>query len=177
MQIRSLFTTLPKGKWRASKSMPRAILLLLISQAFNSGKTLCIYGSCEKSEQSLVFDHLKEIKQERQVHHVLNAPTWAPPMAPPPLGPHCTLAVPGSMENCWEAEVVLRIYSLAQLTRLPTTFTWSPHLPLRIPSCGNTRIRVTNSGNFGLNFLPYWRKSQLVGGFLNREKQMPICQV
>lgn len=59
------------------------------------------------SEQPIPCDHL-------------NAFTWASAMAPPPLGPHCTPAAPGSVENCWEPEVVLRIYSLAQLTRLPT---------------------------------------------------------
>lgn len=72
---------------------------------------------------------------------------------PHPWDHTLTLAAPGSMENCWEAEVVLRIYSLAQLTRLPTTLTFH-NFPLHIPSCGNTRIRVTNSGNFDINFLP-----------------------
>lgn len=63
MQIRSLFTKFPKGKWRGSKSMPRAILLLLISQAFNCEKTLSIHGSCEESEQSIPFAHPKEISK------------------------------------------------------------------------------------------------------------------
>lgn len=81
-----------KAREGASKSMPRAILLLLISQAFNFEKTLIVHGSCEKSEQSIPFDHPKEIKQERSVHHILSALTWASLMAPPPLGPHWTLS-------------------------------------------------------------------------------------
>lgn len=172
MQIRSLFTAFPKGKWKASKSMPRAILLLLISQAFNSEKTLSIQLSCEKSEQSPLTIQKRSSKRGKRT---LNSPEHHPQLPHPwdHTHPGCT-RIHGKLLG---GEEVLRIYSL---TRLPTTFTWSPHLPLRTPSCGNTRIRVTNSGNFDMNFLPYWRKSQLVaclGLFKQREKQMPICQV
>lgn len=164
MQIRSLFAAFPEGKWRVSKSLPRDIPVLLISQAFNF--------------ECSILEHIWVPWKDWAVHSL------SPPKRDPaeevstPCFQCATLSIPYSSyipgtTRHWDPCKTTQ--KQGWFEHLQTIFTQGTHLPHHIPSCGNIRIRVTNSGNFGLNFLTDWKQSQLLGGslgffFPNREK-------
>lgn len=159
-------------------SCPEQFLCFQFHKHFILGNPWAYMGPVKKSEQSIPFHHLKENRQQHAPHSQCACPSITYRSHIPGTTQHRGCA--GIRVKLLGSRAGLRIYSLAQLARLQTIFIWGTHPPLHIPSCGNRRARVTNSGNFGLNFLPDWKKSQLVGcwGFFKqREKQTLICQV
>lgn len=156
MKIRPLFATSPEGKWKAGKSLLRDIPLLLISQAFNSRKSWRA-----RSPFPLAIQRRSSRRGQRT-------------MFPKNLPKH-RWRLPHPWTTQHRACAGIHIQP-------PGSRGVFEGFPLRIPSCSNTGVRVTKSGNFGLNSLPDWRKSQLVGwlvcwvrfGFFKRDRNK--CQ-